>query len=107
MDDDKMQRQMEFIVEHQAQFQTNMEVLARIVHEHSTQIERHSEQIAALKGEVSIVNERTEVILQTVADQTALIAKVAYRGRETDGKLNILIDTVNRMISARGNGDNQ
>ncbi len=101
---DDMQKTMQFILEQQAQFASNMQKLeetqiadhARIagVEERMNNIEKVMLRLANVQVES---NSRMAVVEDTMR-------KIAIVHAETDERLNILVNTVERYISERRNG---
>lgn len=111
MTEDEMQRKMEFIVEQQAQFTTDIQkmqeaqvqlqeaqaktenVMLRLANALVTVTERQGE----LASEVSTMQKKTQIQIDALAE----------RGKETDERLNALINTVERYISEERRGNSR
>ncbi len=96
MTDEERQRQMDFILEQQAQFSTN--------------IGRLQEQQAQLSATVQILVEvvKTQSERMDSADQrlNQFMESSSARMSQSDEKMDRLVETVDRYITARGNGSN-
>ena len=90
MDEEKMQRQMEFLVERQAQFAAELAELKE-------RDQRNSENITRLEGVV----ERVVGVVERLADSVSRLTQVTSerfeaverQGDETDRKLDALVDS--------------
>lgn len=87
-----MERNMEFIVEHQAKFTVDIDRI-------NETLAKHSEAIAGLL-QVS----RTLIDHQTALDER--MAELAAAGKETEERLNAFIAFVEKYISGRNGGKN-
>src|SRR4051812_23251963 len=96
-DEDKIQKQMEFIVEQQAQFASDIgqlkDIVARLANTSLQRIENLENKVSALVD----AQIKTEGNLSTLAE-----AQV-----HTDERLNAFISVVERYISNDRNGDSQ
>jgi hypothetical protein len=96
-DEDKIQKQMEFIVEQQAQFASDIgqlkDIVARLANSSLQRIENLENKVSAL-ADAQI---KTEENLSTLAE-----AQV-----HTDERLNAFISVIERYISKDRNGDSQ
>ncbi len=96
-DEDKIQKQMEFIVEQQAQFASDIgqlkDIVARLANSSLQRIENLEDKVSALVD----AQIKTEGNLSTLAE-----AQV-----HTDERLNAFISVVERYISKDRNGDSQ
>lgn len=111
MNDEELQRKMEFIIEHQAQFAVDIQSLresqAEIVRAQAEAQQRVDERMSRMEdvvlhlaGVVERVVEVQEQTVRTVADTVRAVA-------ETDERLNSLINVVERFISEGRNGKQQ
>ncbi|HWP41791.1 MAG TPA: hypothetical protein VNO14_01055 [Blastocatellia bacterium] len=87
MSSDHIQRQMDFILDQQAKFAEDMLKLEQQNKENTANIERLVDVVLSLANTVERHDEQ--------------IAALAERGRETDERLNSLINVVERYISGR------
>jgi chromosome segregation ATPase len=93
MSEDRIQRQIEFIIEQQAKFTTDIAELKEGMVELKESQQRTTEHISNLADAVlSLTN-----IVEKQGDQ---IAALAAQGKETDARLNTLIDIVERHITS-------
>ena len=114
MTDEERQRQMDFILNQQAQFATNMqrsdEKWARTeegIRSLLAIAEIHEREISDLKENI-----RETSVIARAAVETALAAAETARaaseaGRNTDERLNALIIMVEKYLSERRNGKDQ
>ncbi len=105
MDADKMERTMHFILEQQAQLTATVARLSDTVDRTADGInsllaiaEIHDREIEALRESVRAVSASVDAVSESVS-------AVDERGRETNERLNALINTVERYISERRNGN--
>jgi hypothetical protein len=99
MREDHIKRQMEFIVEHQARFASDIEEVKAIqkrnaeqIEANSKQIEANAERIAELTEDVAVLYRSITALAETVHAQSADMAR-------TDERLNVLMNIVERHIS--------
>ena len=92
-----MQRAMDFIVEQQAQSSAKIDALA----EAQT---RNTEGIRALLSIAEIHEREINAIGQQVSSMSRDIGTLGATTRATDGRLNALINVVERQISEGRNG---
>lgn len=104
MDDEQLQRKIEFIIEQQAQFTADIQMLresqAEIVEAQrkgEERMERMENVVLRLAGVVERVVEVQEQTVKTVAETVKTVA-------DTDERLNSLITVVKRFISESKNG---
>ncbi|HEY0081833.1 MAG TPA: hypothetical protein VGB61_03515 [Pyrinomonadaceae bacterium] len=113
-----MQHTIRFILEQQAQLTVSLGQLTENVDQLSGTVDRLSGTVDRLSGTVDRLSEKVDrtadgiAALLTIAEIhdreiAALhesVSAVDERGRETDERLNALINTVERYISERRNG---
>jgi len=99
---ERVERQLEFLANHQAQLAADLESLKEIVQNHSTQIAKNSAQIGQL-GEFILRIGRIVEEQARVADER--MARTDEQMARTDERLNTLINVVERYITKRGNGN--
>ena len=97
MTNEEMQRVMDFIVEQQAQSSAKIDALA----EAQT---RNTEGIRALLSIAEIHERQIDAIGQQVSSLSRDIGMLGATTRATDGRLNALINVVERQISQGRNG---
>ncbi|HEX9918801.1 MAG TPA: hypothetical protein VGA87_06525 [Pyrinomonadaceae bacterium] len=112
MPDEETQRTMQFIIEQQAQLTVSLGQLAERVDKLSGTVEGLSEKvdrtadgIAALLVIAEIHDREIATLRESVATLGVSLSAVDERGRESDERLNALINTVERYISERRNGN--
>jgi hypothetical protein len=93
-----IQRNMEFIVRQQAQFATDLQHLREIQERSEQRWERTEESVRSLHA-IAQIHEREITALAEA--QTRTSTQMA----ETDERINALVNTVERIISERRNGD--
>ena len=102
MSNEEMNKKMEFIVEHQAKFAAEIEIMREV---QATDSRRFSD---ALIGTLAIVGNLTEALTQTdenvriVAEAQASLTEAQQR---TEERLNIFINVVERYISGNGGSE--
>ena len=92
MSSDKIARQMAFIIEQQARFAEDIARQEKQSRENTTNIAKLADVILSLTNVV----QRHDEALDRVDRQ---ISELAERGKETDARLNALIDVVEQHIS--------
>jgi ABC-type transporter Mla subunit MlaD len=97
MADEETQRTMQFILEQQAQ-------LTATVGRLSEKVDRTADGINSLLAIAELHEREIEAMRESVNAVSESVNAVDVRGRETDERLNALIDTVERYISERRNG---
>jgi hypothetical protein len=97
MTNEEMQRAMDFIVEQQAQSTAKIDALA----EAQT---RNTEGIGALLSIAEIHEREINTVSHQVSSLSRDIATLGETTRATDGRLNALINVVERQISEGRNG---
>lgn len=111
MTNEELQRMMEFIIQQQAQFSANMQMLSesqvkadgRITKLEEAQLKADERMTRMENVVVNLANLTERRIEELVAAQKEL----ATAQKETDERLNILINTVERYLSGRKNGESQ
>ena len=88
---------MAFILEQQAQITSNMAELTERVNRMGEKVDRNAEGVTALLA-------IAEIQAAEIRDLTESTRTLTVRQRDTDDRLNALIDTVERYISERRNG---
>jgi hypothetical protein len=99
MSEEEMQRKMEFIVNQQAQFAADIQKLQ----------ESHGKLADAMIGVVGIIGNLAESQAQLTAQMRELAEaqkRTDEKLAETDERLNIFINVIERYISERRNGQN-
>jgi chromosome segregation ATPase len=108
---EETQRNMDFIVRQQAQFNTDMQRL-RESQEHSERRwerieqmwERTEESVRNLHAIAQIHENEITALAEAQARTGAQMAETDRRMAETDERINALVNTVERIISERRNG---
>jgi hypothetical protein len=106
MNNEQMYKKMEFIVEQQAKFAANMEILREVQEADAKLLKEQDRKITnALIGLVDIMGSLTraqtnaEVRINLLADDFSLLTQAQAR---TEASLNILINTVERHLGGNG-----
>jgi len=110
--EERIQGRIEFILQQQAQFNVDMQQLRETQARSEAKWERTAEGINALLAIAELhqqeMNEqrraRAEAQARTDAQVAEARARADAKSAETDGRLNALINTVERLISERRNG---
>lgn len=92
-----MERAMAFILEQQAQTSSNLAELTERVNRIGEKVDRNAESVTAILA-------IAEIQAAEIRDLTESTRTLADRQRDTDERLNALINTVERYISERRNG---
>lgn len=93
---DRIDRQLEFLASHQAQLSSDLAGLQSVVATHSQQIARQGEQIAKQAEQIAGLGS----YVQSLADSVLRLGRVVdERDRQTDAKINALIQVVERYFS--------
>ena len=98
MDNDKMERTMQFILEQQAQNTVAIGQLTERVNKLSEKVDRTADSVAALLT-IAEIHEREITAVSEAQTRTD------EQRAETDKRLNALIEIVKRYISERRNGN--
>lgn len=110
MSEEEMQKKMEFIIEQQAQFATDIQILRETQAADSKLLkEKHNSLADALMTVVGMVGKLAAQQEQTAADVARLAAsqaELSERLNELSERLNIFINVVERYIVERRSGGN-
>jgi hypothetical protein len=102
MSNEEMNKKMEFIVEHQAKFAADMEILRKAqAAETKVRQEQHGRLTEAFLGVVEIIGNLTRA--QTRTDEGLKLLTAAQA--RADERLNIFINVVERYISGNGGSE--
>ena len=105
MSEEEMNKKMEFIVEQQANFAAQIEMMrevqvadAKLLKEETKQLKEHQRTLSdAVLTIVGLIRNLTEV-------QQRMEERLTEAQRRTDERLNIFINVVERYISGNGGG---
>ncbi|MBI4454869.1 MAG: hypothetical protein HY644_03110 [Acidobacteria bacterium] len=107
---ERIERQIEFVVGQQVQFYADLRHLAEQVGRQERQIETQQGQIGQILGQigqvVNVVQDMGGILQGVIRSQQRTeehLLELGRRQQETDRRLNVLIDVIERHIS--GNGD--
>lgn len=120
MSNEEFDRKMEFIVEQQAQFAADIQIMREVHDADVKSLREHDRNMSGVLRTLADVVENVAQAQQTAAAQISEltenvaglaedVAGLAEAGRRTDDRLNVLINTVERYISGNGQkpaGDN-
>ena len=111
MTDEQIEQRIEFIIEQQAQFSSDIQVLREI---HASDTKMLKEQyrnlsdavvaVVGLVGKIAEAQERTDAKVSELAEKVSELADAQAR---TDERLNIFIDVVEKYISKNGSGNSE
>ena len=110
MSNEEFNRKMEFIVEQQAQFTADIQIMREV---HKAEVQQLREQdrnlwavLRALADTVAEAQRTTGAQISALTENVAVLTKdiagLTEAGRRTDERLNVLINTVERHISGNG-----
>ncbi len=97
MTDEEINRKFDIVADHLAALAVGLQTLTAQVDKLSEKADRNADSVAAL---LTI----TQIQSQEIKDLGESVRRVDARQRETDERLNILVNTVERYISERRNG---
>lgn len=98
MNDDELQRKMDFIVEHQAQFAADIQQI-------TSKQNLLTEAMNGVVGMVGKLSSNQEQLLTTVDALTVKVDSLAASQKATDERVNVLIDVIEKYFSDRQNGN--
>ncbi|HEV2800248.1 MAG TPA: hypothetical protein VGW12_07115 [Pyrinomonadaceae bacterium] len=104
MRNEEMERTMQFIPEQQAQLTATVGRLSETVEQLSSTVERMSGKVDRTADGITALLAIAEIHDREIIEMRESITAVDERGRQTDERLNTLINTVERYISERRNG---
>jgi hypothetical protein len=99
MPDDHIQQQMNFIVEQQAQFAADIQILKERQEANARQIEANSVSIRQL---VDVTMSLARHVDETDQRWEARMKEIPEAGAHTDRRLGALIDTVDKLVRRNG-----
>lgn len=107
MSEEELNRKMEFIVEQQAQFAADIQVMREI---HAADTKLLKEDTALLKEETKLLKEQSRNLSDAVVTVVGLVGNLAAAQARTDEKLaevaerlNVFIGVVERHLGGNGN----
>ncbi len=107
MNDEQIERRIEFIVEQQAQFAVDIQMLkesqeaeARLWREKHNDLTDALTTIVGMVGKLAEVQERQSEAQNRIDEQ---LSELTNKQAETDDRLNVLIGVVERYFSGNGN----
>jgi biopolymer transport protein ExbB/TolQ len=105
MDNDKTERTMQFILEQQAQNTVAIGQLTDTVRNLSNTVDKLSDKVDRTADSVNALLAIAEIHDREIAALRESATEHDERGRQTDERLNALINSVERYISERRNGN--
>ena len=106
MTNEQIEQRIEFIIEHQAQFSSDIQVLREIQASDSKMLKeqyRHlSDAVVALVGLVGKIAEAQERTDARVSELAEKVSELADAQARTEERLNIFINVVERYINKNG-----
>lgn len=99
MDDEKIERQMAFILEQQARFSTDIVRLEEQTKENSQSIRQNTESIRQNTEHIGNLADALLSLTNIVEKQGQQIVELIQLGKESEERLNALIAVVERHIS--------
>ncbi|HEV7373820.1 MAG TPA: hypothetical protein VGN95_03830 [Pyrinomonadaceae bacterium] len=94
MTDEDRQRTMDFILEQQAQFSVNVDLLRQRVDTLTTNVEGLREAQARTDATVAQLANQVQIIARQQEHMNEVVAVIADAQQHTDERLNVLIDIV-------------
>jgi prefoldin subunit 5 len=94
MTDEDRQRTMDFILEQQAQFSINVDLLRQRVDTLTTNVEGLREAQARTDATVAQLANQVQIIARQQEHMNEVVAVIADAQQHTDERLNVLIDIV-------------
>jgi hypothetical protein len=101
MSEEEMNKKMEFIVEQQANFAAQIEMMREV---QAADAKLLKEETTLLKEETKQLKERERTLADAVLTVVGLIRNLTEAQQRTDQRLNIFINVVERYISGNGGG---
>jgi predicted RNase H-like nuclease (RuvC/YqgF family) len=102
MDEEKLQRQMDFIVEQQAKFVEDIAQLQQQTRENREDIAKLVNVVMSLANHVERHDQQIGFLIEQSTDTDRKLKENAERSREIDERLNALILLVERYFNRNG-----
>jgi hypothetical protein len=110
--EERIQRNIEFIVQQQAQFQTKSETDMQNLRAAQAKTDEIVQRLAnvtlrnfeGVKGEISNLDRKMEALVDAQIRSEDEMKELRETQKETGERLNAFIDTVGRLINEQGNG---
>jgi hypothetical protein len=103
MSNEEMDKKMEFIVEQQAQFAADIEVLREVQAAGAKLLKAETK---LLKEEINVLKELYRNLSEAVTTVVGLVGTLAQTQTRTEERLNAFINVVERYISGNGGSEN-
>lgn len=100
MTSDEMERGIEFLLKSQANFEIRLEEMNRRFEETNRQIAQ-TNQLINIMAETQ--NEFTQAVTRFMQTQDKINARLTEATTHHDERVNVLVETVERLINQRGN----
>lgn len=107
MSEEEMQKKMEFIIEQQAQFAADIQLMRETQEAESKRITNLTDAVITVVGVVGQLSAAQERTNAQVAELTQAIGTLADAQANTDERLNTLIGMIERYFSDGRNGKPQ
>ena len=108
MDSEELNKQIEFIVEHQAKFAAEIEITREVQATDAKLLKEETkllkEETKLLKEETKQLKERERTLTDAVLTVVGLVGNLTEAQQRTEERLNIFINVVERYISGNGGG---
>ena len=104
MSDGEVEKRIEFIIQQQAQFASDIQILR----EKQSHLTDALVTVVGVVGQLAEAQQRTDARFAELAESQqrtdAKLAQLAEAQARTDDRLNVLIDAVERFVSRNGHG---
>lgn len=100
---ERIEQKIEFIVTQQAQFSTDLQALRETQAVMQAQIGQHQQQISQLTDQMALVIAAIGQLTEAQTKTEANLQRLEEKGAETEERLNIFINFVERYLSRRDN----
>ena len=102
MSDEEMNKKMEFIVEQQAKFASDIEMMREVHATNTTLLKDSLLGVVEIVGNLARLQMRTEDSVNSLSEDFSRLTQVQAR---TEERLNIFINVVERFISGNGGAE--
>jgi hypothetical protein len=102
--DGEVEKRIEFIIEQQAQFASDIQILR----ERQSHLTDALVTVVGIVGQLAEAQQRTDARLgELAAHADEKFAQLAEAQARTDDRLNVLIDAVEKFVSRNGHGNSE
>jgi phospholipid N-methyltransferase len=109
MSDEKMKKQMEFIVEHQAKFAAELEMLREqqsiMREQQASDTKRLSDAVLSVVDSVGGLARAVLAVENRLESLTTIVERLSNAQARTEERLNIFINVVERYINGNGRSE--